>query len=199
MTTVGVAIPCIPPRAGMLQRALASVLSQERLPDAISVVIDHDHQGAAATRNRAWRMLDTDWVAFLDDDDELLLVHLDRLLACALEHDADLVYSWYVVVGGTDPFPGTFGRPWDPTRPVQTTITVLWRRTALEKLDGFTEQGDDRDIAGIRQGEDFDAVCRLNEQGGRIVHLPERTWIWHHHGYGTPGVSGNTSGRPDRW
>lgn len=192
MTTVGVAIASIPPRTSMLCRALTSALHQHRSPDAVSVIVDHDHQGAATTRNRAWRALDTDWVAFLDDDDELLCEHLGLLLGCAEANDADMVYPWFEVVGGNDPMPGHFGREWDPNEPRQTTVTCLWRRTALEKIDGFPQPADDVDQYGNRVGEEFLAVLALNAQGGRIVHLPQRTWRWHHHG-------ANTSGRADRW
>lgn len=192
MTTVGVAIPSIPPRSSMLRRALGSCTRQHRMPDALSVVMDVDGHGAAHTRNLAWRALRTDWVAFLDDDDELLPHHLDALLACACAHDADMVFPWFEVQGGTDPFEGTFGQPWDRDEPRQTTITCLWRREALERIDGFPQPGDDVDHAGNRCGEDYAAVLRLNDAGGRIVHLPERTWIWHHH-------LANTSGLPERW
>lgn len=194
--TVGVAIPSIPPRRALLGRAIDSVLAQNRSADAISVVIDHAGQGAAATRNRAWRGLDTDWVAFLDDDDELEPEHVERLLACATENDADLVYPWFTVVGGDDPFPDHFGRPWDPANPVHTTITCLWRRDALEKIGGFPPYELTYDYEGHGIGEDFLAVRMLNEAGGRIVHLPERTWRWHHHRHG--GI-GNTMGLPERW
>lgn len=193
MTTVGVAIPTIPPRATLLARALDSVLAQHRPADAISIAVDLDHQGAAATRNRAWRGLQTDWVAFVDDDDEIDPAHLGWLLECALDNDADLVYPWFRVEGGTDPFPQNFGRPWNPADPVQTTITVLWRREALEAIGGFPHKiAGEPDADGNRAGEDYVAVLNLNKVGGRIVHLPERTWTYHHH-------ASNTSGRPDRW
>lgn len=189
MTTVGVAIPSIPPRGQMLRRAIGSALRQTRLPDALSVIIDHNRDGATTTRNRAWRALDTDYVAFLDDDDELLPQHIEQLHTIAETTGADLVYPWFDVAGGTDPFPQHFNQPWDPNNPRQTTITCLWRRTALEAIDGFPTVPDRCDDHGNRIGEDFAAVVALNDKGGRIVHHPERTWIWHHH-------FANTSGRP---
>lgn len=176
----------------MLGRAIDSVLAQTRPADALSVVIDHEGRGAAATRNQAWRSLDTDWVAFLDDDDELEDIHLDHLLACAIENDADLVYPWFTVVGGTDPFPDNFGKPWDSEAPVHTTVTCLWRKDALEKIDGFPPYELTYDYEGHGIGEDFLAVQNLSEAGGKIVHLPERTWRWHHHLFHTMGL-------PERW
>lgn len=201
MTTISVCIPSIPPRAALLASALNSVCVQSRPVDEICVVVDHQREGATSTRNRAWRMSTSHWVAFLDDDDEFNVDHIERLLACALEHDADMVYSWFDVIGGVDPFPPThFTEPWDPANPRQTTITCLWRRDALEKIGGFPEppvNADDPE--GNRIGEDYLAVLALNDAGGKIVHLAERTWRWRHHGLGRAGIDGNTSGRGDRW
>jgi hypothetical protein len=190
---VAVAIPSIPPRRDMLTRALASVLAQSHSPDEVHVAIDTEREGAASTRNRAWMAASTEFVAFLDDDDEMGPDHLSLLLRCALEHDADFVYPWFDVVGGQDPFPTHFGKPWDPDEPRQTTICGLWRRDALEKVCGFPEPGENvTDGRGNRIGEDYAAVLQLNAAGGRIVHLPQRTWTWHHH-------QGNTSGLTSRW
>lgn len=191
MTTVGVAIPAMPIRKAMLARALSSVAIQTRMPDRISVVVDHERLGAAVTRNRAWRALGTDYVAFLDDDDELKPVHLQWLTAALEAEEADFVYPWFDVVGGGDPFPESFGKPWDPANPIQTTITGLWRRSALEAIGGFPEEFDPnlRDGKSNRMGEDLLAVQALNEKGGKIVHLPERTWTWHHHGRNTSGCN----------
>lgn len=190
--TVGIAIPSIPIRKGQLQTAFSSALMQTRPPAAISVALDVHHDGAAATRNRAWRALDTDYVAFLDDDDELCPHHVERLVECALANDADMVYPWFHIEGGGDPFPHHYGLPWDPERPRQTTITCLWRRDALEKIGGFPPHSREVMDDGHWLGEDYLAVLALNEAGGRIVHLPERTWIWHMH-------PGSTMGLPDRW
>lgn len=193
MTTVSVCIPSIPPRAGMLATALGTVCAQARIPDAVLVAVDHDRQGPAAMRNRLIAQATTDWIAFLDDDDELGPEHLQACLDCAEETGADVVYPWFVVVGGTDPFPQHFGRPWDPDDPVQTTITMLVRRDWLVKVGGFADTlNGDTDAEGNRVGEDFDLILRLNAAGARIVHLPRRTWFWNH-------WAGNTSGRTDRW
>ena len=191
--SVAVAIPSIPTRGPMLARALASVAAQTMIPDEISVVVDHGRGGAWSARERAWRATSSHWVAFLDDDDELGPEHLSKLVRCAVDHDADFVYPWFDVIGGTDPFPQFEGQPWDPDHPHQTTITGLWRRSALEAVGGFPEPGPaTTDELGNRHGEDYGAVLALNAKGGRIVHLPERTWRWHHHG-------ANTSGLPTRW
>ena len=190
--SIAVAIPSIPTRPDLLARAVRSAANQTMPPVEISVVLDVDRHGAATTRNRAWRATSAEWVAFLDDDDELLPMHLARCYETAVAHDADFVYPWFEVIGGQDPFPHHFGAPWEPGGPRQTTVTGLWRRSALERIGGFPPPVGDDDPDGNRMGEDFLAVCKLDAAGGRIVHLPERTWLWHHH-------ASNTSGCPDRW
>lgn len=193
MTSVTVAIPSIPPRAGMLAEALASVCAQTRPADRIAVGIDRMREGPARIRNALLSAVRTEYVAFLDDDDLLYPQHLERLLACAAETRADMVFPWFDVRGGTDPFPQHFGKPWDPAEPRQTTITMLVRAHTLREVGGFPVSGlDGTDATGNRAGEDFLAVCALNDAGAKIVHLPERTWIWRHH-------SANTSGLQSRW
>ncbi len=81
--TVTVVIPTIPERSVFLRRALASVKSQTMQAEKVIVEVDAKYSGAAATRNRALKRVTTPWVAFLDDDDEFLPQHLDRLYQAA--------------------------------------------------------------------------------------------------------------------
>lgn len=191
---ITVAIPTIPPRAQLLARAIRSVSVQTLPARALSVAWDTEHAGAAAIRQRALDGVQTEWTAFLDDDDEFASHHLEALTAHARETNADYVYSWFwTVPNGCDPFPSHhFTNEFNPADPIQTTITVLVR-TELAKAVGFTSQDDEgRLIGGQRWGEDYEFTLGCLRAGGVISHLPKRTWYWHHD-------SGNTSGRPDRW
>lgn len=198
---IAVVIPSIPVRARLLKRAFASALNQTTMPNSFSIMIDHNHDGAPLTRQRALDAVhsDADWVAFLDDDDEFMPMHLNHLLAHAKETDADYVFSWFECVdtagqrlGSKDPvFPPThFSTPWNPADPRQTTVTTLVRASLAREV-GFCKPREDGDVDGQRAGEDWDFTLRCNELG-KISHLVERTWLWHHD-------SGNTSGRGDRW
>ena len=190
MSGVTVCIPSIPPRAALLQRAVSSVLAQTAPPAALSVALDHKREGAAATRTRAVAAARTQWVALLDDDDQFYPQHLERLLHFAFVSAADYVYSYFDVIGGIDPL-NTFGEPFNTTDPKQTTTTILVR-TELAQAVGWREPDEEALIAGQRAGEDYRFTLDCLAAGARIVHLPERTWAWSHHG-------GNTSGQPDRW
>lgn len=190
---ITVAIPSIPPRAHLLTRALRSVHAQTRAADAVSIAYDHHHEGAAITRQRALDAVATEWTAFLDDDDELLPQHLSRLEQFAAETGADYVFPWYTVVGGTDPMPQHFGKPYNSgsPEPRHTTIVHLVR-TELARAAGFLRPSDGHGIDEYEPGEDYTYTLRCLAAGARIEHLPERTWLWHHD-------SANTSGRPDKW
>lgn len=182
----------------MLARAVASVVAQTRPPDAVAVAVDHARAGAASVRNRAWRMADTEFVAFLDDDDEMLPHHLEHLLAVQAATGADVVYPWHRIIGpdGVTPLPdllGAQGVEFDPVALDERNfipVTLLARRSLLEEVDGFpmplSERWPHKDC------EDWGCWRSLRDAGARFVHTPEVTWVWHHHG-------DNTSGLPTGW
>lgn len=208
--TISVITPAHPSRLlnGMLARAADSVARQSLLPDAHCIAIDTQRAGAAVTRTRALAMAKTDWVAFLDSDDIFLPRHLELLLAHALEHEADYVYSWFKLmqqfpdgstkIWETDPiFPAThYLNEWDPADPIETTVTTLVR-TELAQDVGFEplDRGHDKN-----SGEDRYFTLGCMEAGAKIKHLRRKTWIWGHHvmGYAPDGspIAGNTSGLP---
>lgn len=193
---ITVAIPTIPPRVGLLQRAVASVLTQTYPAAGLTVAVDYGRQGAPATRQRALDMVDTQWVAFLDDDDEFMPQHLETLWNAAHSHNADYVYSWFETCPlGSDPFPQShYLDPWNDEKPRQTTITTLVRTELARKVGfaSFSENGEL--IDGQRWGEDWSFTLGCIEMGAKIHHVVAKTWFWH---MDNPG--GNTSGRPDRW
>jgi hypothetical protein len=176
-------------RNGMVKRAVGSVLMQTLMPTAVIVEIDHHREGAAVTRDRALRKVTTEWVAYLDSDDQLKANHLRALYDCAMRTGADVAYAWYEAVGfGSDPLPH-FGKVFDPEHPTQTTITVL-ERTALAQKVGFRQPPEGALIDGERFGEDFLHTVEMIAAGARIVHTPVRSWIWNCHGGNTSGVAG---------
>jgi glycosyltransferase involved in cell wall biosynthesis len=190
---ITVVIPSIPPRTTLLNRALASVKAQTALPYEVVVEVDHHRTGAAATRHRGLERVTTPWVAFLDDDDEFLPNHLNDLWTTVLKTGADMVYSWYRVVGGSDPRPQEKDLPWDAENPRQTTITTLVKTGLALEVGGFLPDGEDDLVSPDRHyaGEDWRFTERIN-RAGVIYHHCSVTWLWHHHG-------ANTSGLPRRW
>jgi hypothetical protein len=183
-----VAIPTITTmeRRGYLTQAICSVMEQEHPVDQISIAVDHKHEGAWVTRQRALDAVDTEWVFFLDDDDCYYPQHTRLLLDAAREHDADYVFSYWDTTRTGDVL-GHFGKEFDPADPHHTTMNILVK-TELAKQVGFTPPAP-TDIAG---GEDWRFLLGCVEAHAKIVHLPEQTWYWRHHGL-------NTSGQPHKW
>lgn len=215
---ITVCIPTIPPRAALLRRALDSVLAQTLPAAALSVAVDLNREGAASTRQRALDAVQTEWAAFLDDDDELLPSHLTELAFAAHEHQALYLWSRFRVAfpdeegirmnraGGNAPehyFPFREGDPnplgagtfeqWNDEQPAQTTVTTMVRTELARDVGGFAPPTDG-EIDGQRAGEDwyFTLRCRAAAGLSGMRHVPVTTWLWHHHGK-------NTSGLSDRW
>lgn len=183
---VTVAIPTIPPRVGSdLRSAIGSVLAQTLPAHALSIAVDVDREGAALTRQRALDGVTTEWVAFLDDDDVYYPAYLETCARLAVEHLADVVYTWF---DGNDPFPMHRGRQWNPDDPHHLTMT-LFVRTELAKKVGFTSYHPD---GWMLPQEDWQFILGLRDAGAKFVGTGEV--LWHY------TVNGrNTSGRPDRW
>lgn len=194
MNDITVCVATIPPRAKMLRRALASVVEQTLSPAEILVEYDHHHDGPAAVRNRMLDKVSTEWVAWLDDDDQLRPQHLELLRAFADEAGADVVYPWFEVVSsrstpGWDPL-GRFGVPFDAAELRERNyipVTLLARTKLVIEAGGFVNRSD-----GDATCEDWGCWLGLLDAGATFAHLPVRTWIWNWH-------DGNTSGRSDRW
>lgn len=194
------AVPTIPPRAVLLQRALDSIAAQTWPVDYVAVQMDETRSGASATRNLALRDamdhltgdLSESWVGFLDDDDELLPHHCEYLIGNAQAANVGVAIGWYECVGGQNPFPKEFrGRTYDPDAPHCTPISYIARADLMQQvmwsIGGFRE-----DVAhlGIWQ-QDEQVLSALVRLGGHVS-LTDVSWRWHHD---TPG--GNTSGIPD--
>lgn len=180
-------IPSIPLRKASLVQAMASAMLNTLPPDAYAIAIDHDGEGAAVTRQRALDMVQTPYVAFMDDDDELMDNHLEDLMAHMLSTGADMVYSWFIMNGAFDPFPKShFTDEFDPENPIETTITTLCR-TEVAQAVGF--QAIPERVHNT--GEDHNFVLSLVKGGYKISHLAKRTWYYNVHGFNTGGLARN--------
>jgi glycosyltransferase involved in cell wall biosynthesis len=195
MDRVTVIMPHIPTRQFELARAVTSIAVQSHQPEDVIIAVDRRHEGAAATRNRVLQHVTTTWVAFLDDDDEFLPTHLELLVGYGLREGATVVYPGCRVVdaqGTSLPLQeewGRFGKPFDGDLLRQKSyipVTSLVN-TSLAKQALF---GPPSGVDTVY--DDWGFYLRLLALGARFTHVPEVTWIWHHHGK-------NTSGMGSRW
>lgn len=209
--SVCVAIPTIPGRENLLDRALWSAKRQKRKPDQILVERDSLRTGAAQARNRLLDRVETDVIAWLDDDDHFLDVHLSYCMRVferplgSLEKPVDLVYPIPKILG-RDPtavtYQGHIVGPWGirfgPEQEAHLRrngsfipMTHLVRTDRVREIGGFKEG---RMVDGGRRyrGEDEQYLIDLLDAGAVFEHLPKRTWEWNAH----PRTSTAGRGKP---
>jgi glycosyltransferase involved in cell wall biosynthesis len=165
------------------------VVTQTLQPVAILIVNDQERQGAGATRRRLLQLVDTEWIAWLDSDDEWHPEHLEKLHRVAVETDSVYVFSWF---HGRDPL-GHFGRPFNPCTPHHTTMNILVR-TDLAREVGFPNNE-----KGRFANEDWAFITGISklacERGLKMTHLAERTWTYHQQGQNSSGQPGQGDAR----
>jgi glycosyltransferase involved in cell wall biosynthesis len=174
---ITVLIPTIPPRRAEFDRAIASVQAQTLPPAMVWCEIDKDRTGAAATRNRLLKQVRTEYVAFLDDDDEFLPDHLKLCARYMSLSGVDVVYPGYEVAGGEDPV-NCFGLPFDAgllRRRNFIPVTTLCRTELVRDAGGFQELTDEHGDPC----EDWGLWLSMLDNGATFGHLPQRTWRWH--------------------
>lgn len=193
---ITVVIPTIPPRKDMLKKAVASALNQTLPPDNIIIPVDTESKGAWYNRNKGLFQVQTEWTAFLDDDDWMFSTHLELLKNMAVETEADLVYPWFtgqnaeniLFMGTEQPF-GKKPKIEFLSRMNWIPITYLVRTEKAQGIGGYPALKSDR--WPHDNCEDWGFLRDFVADGGKIEHLPERTWHWNIHGR-------HTSGRPWR-
>lgn len=191
--SVAVVIPSIPSRWDLLcHRAIFSVAFQTKPVDYIMAIVDYQRLGAAETRNRGVQaVVDLcEWIAFLDDDDELLPYHIEHLIDLAQRRNADVAWGWYEVIGGSDPMPHFRGKQFDVHDPHSFPITCVVRSDVVKRSKA--KFANDLCNTGNWHVQDFPFWKAIADAGGKFIASDVITWKWHHHGK-------NTSGLPSRW
>lgn len=177
-------IAAIPPRVnGLLLEAVNGIHAQSvMLAGGISVALDVNREGAARTRQRALMGVETEWVAFCDDDDFWYPHHLETLLNLQRETGADVLYSWF---DGNNPFPMHRGRQFNHDEPHHITMNIMVR-TFLAKTAGFLMPNGP--LHQDWMGEDWQFIVRLAQLPTVFAGTAEVTWHYRTHGQHTSGL-----------
>lgn len=191
--TVTVVIPTIPPREDLLKRALASAQQQTYPLNQILAVVDEERLGSAANRNRSLEYINSDFVLWLDDDDQLMPHCVQLMIEAHLATNADIISgSAWVPQNPAHIEPISVPPGWIDPKIVMSrshlTVTSLMRADLVKKVGGFEFR---EDPSGMML-DDYGLYYKLAEAGATFYRIPDHTFIWNHHGK-------NTSGNPNNW
>lgn len=133
--------------------------------------IKHDHnKNGSAARNTGWKASHGQYIAFLDDDDMFYPEKVEKELSFLLEHpEYDAAYTFEEYEGGKrvsiTPYEGDVSKQLLLLDSHIQTSTVMFRRYALEKIDGFDES--------FRRHQDLEVFLRFFQVGMKVGCLQE--------------------------
>lgn len=182
-------------RADLIVRAVSSALAQSHAPDGVLVVDDGSGDGtfeaaeaagaravrlpssvgSGPARNAGVALAHSDWVAFLDSDDEWHPDHLSTLGAYVdgrvlVSSAASSTSGAVRGIVSDDPLPLTSGLVLARLNPLVTSGTAV-RRTALLAAGGFRS---------LPRAQDFDCWIRVLEHGAGVA-VGRQTVHYHEH------------------
>jgi len=162
---ITVVTPTLPQRSPLLAEAVASVSKQTHQVSGHLIGADYRRDGPVDMRNRLINIVDTEWTAFLDDDDILFPKHFEVMLPYA--DKADLIWTWCVSEGRGSFNPNSsFNERRLREDGNYIPITVAVRTSFLREVGGFREHPQ----------EDWDLWVRLLDAGARFLNVPVITW-----------------------
>jgi GR25 family glycosyltransferase involved in LPS biosynthesis len=151
------------------------------------IFADESNRGVIAARNNAAKLVKSDWIIFLDADDELLPSYLESVHECVLAFPtAEIVYpDYYVSKKGQVPVRSKSG-PSDIRR-ISKVNTIP--HSSFIKLDLFSALGGYSPIASEIGAEDWELWVRASLHSARFVHLNLPGYVYN---------AGNVNSRSDQ-
>ncbi|MDD3815373.1 MAG: glycosyltransferase [Desulfocapsaceae bacterium] len=132
------------------------------------------NQGISKATNAAASLASGEYIAFLDNDDELTVDCLYQVVKVIGETRADLLYSDEDLIGADGRRFSVFYKPgFNPELLLShnyITHLMISRRTLFDAVGGLNAKYDG--------AQDYDLVLKLSEQAQQIVHLPQVLYHW---------------------
>lgn len=143
----------------------------------IKIVFRSENGHISKATNSALEIATGEFVALLDNDDELAPIALYEVVKCLNKNaDLDLIYSDEdkIDMAGKR-FDPAFKPDWSPDLLLGTNYIShlgVYRRSIMEKIGGFR--------VGYEGSQDYDVVLRFTEQttAERIAHIPQILYYW---------------------
>lgn len=168
MLDVTVITPSLPWRSLKLARCINSVADQETSVANHLIQVDLQQKGPVSVRNNLARNVETEWIAFLDDDDVLLPHHFSKHKSFMVD-DVDVVFSWCDIVhedGGRATMKSFFDKKRTLKGPNTLPITVTMRKSLFDKVGGFPD----------KRFEDWELWKAISKHDAVFRGIEEVTW-----------------------
>ncbi len=164
---ITVITPTIPSRTNLLADAILSVSEQNHSVVDHFIGVDLQKEGPSPVRNRLIQAVQTEWTAFLDDDDILKPNHFEVM--APFHEEADLIWTWCDSIGRGSFNPNSrFNERRLRENGNYIPITVAVRTSKLREVGCFSDA----------RLEDWDLWIRLLDAGARFVNVPIVTWTY---------------------
>lgn len=149
----------------------------QELDKRIKVVYRKENGHISRATNSALQIATGEFVALLDNDDELAPIALYEVAKCLNTNpDLDLIYSDEDKIDMSGKrFDPAFKPDWSPDLLLGTNYIShlgVYRRSIMDEIKGFR--------AGYEGSQDFDLVLRFTEKttAERIAHIPQILYYW---------------------
>ena len=140
----------------------------------IKVTFLKKNYGISRATNAAATLATGQYIAFLDNDDELTVDCLYQVIKVIGETGADLLYTDEDLIGADGRRLSVFYKPgfnWELLLSHNyITHFVVTTKLLFDAVDGFSPAYDG--------AQDYDLVLKLSEQARRVVHIPQVLYHW---------------------
>ncbi len=162
---VTIVIPVASYHLTHVARAIASAQAQTVPCDILPLLDEHGH-GAGAMRNQGLKQVSTEFVCFLDADDELQPAFVERCVAVYRQTRRYVFTDFYDHTGAVHHAPecAWVDRTWHA---VTTLLPTAWAKA----VNGFDEK--------LKANEDTDFYVKLNTANYCGIRLPEPLMTYH--------------------
>lgn len=147
----------------------------EKKDSRIKIYFGKKNLGIAGASNEALKITKGDFIALLDNDDEIKEDALFWVIKEINNHpDADLIYTDECKKTSDDKFVGPIFKPdWSPEYLLNDMYTghlSVYRKSIMEKIGAFRSEYD--------FSQDYDLVLRVSEVTEKIYHIEKILYFW---------------------
>lgn len=132
------------------------------IPIPMATVTHETNKGCGDSRNTGISLCTGEWIASLDDDDELIRQNVEKLKEFARKTDADIIHFPIEFFGEASGIYGVNPNVADTYNSNQIPSNSWYRKSVWEKLKGYQ----------VKSAEDWDFWCRAYKHQMKFVYFP---------------------------